>query len=112
MSDKHTLKPWQELPPGGVIDEGGNAETYETGTWRTKRPIWNSEHCIHCLTCWVFCPENAYVLNDGETRTGKPRKEISEINYYHCKGCGLCVRECPVNKKGRATAIDFVHEIT
>lgn len=112
MTDEYRLKDWQELPLGGVIPEGGNAADYETGTWRTWRPLWKSEHCIHCLTCWVFCPEDAFRLMDGATRTGKPRKEIREIDYYHCKGCGLCVNECPVNKKGDNTALDYVQETT
>ncbi len=112
MSDKYALKPWQELPIGGVITEGGNAADYETGTWRTSRPIWKKEHCIHCLTCWVFCPEEAMVLTDGKTAKGKDRKEICDINYYHCKGCGLCVKECLVNKQGKNVALEFVQEET
>ena len=110
MKDKYRLKDWQELPIGGVVAEGGNSVDYETGTWRTSRPIWNAEHCINCLTCWVFCPEDAFVLKDGTTKKGAPRKEIESINYYHCKGCGLCVKECPVNKKGKKIAIDYVKE--
>jgi pyruvate ferredoxin oxidoreductase delta subunit len=110
MTEKYRLKDWQELPIGGVIDEGGNSADYETGTWRTWRPILNSENCIHCLTCWVFCPEDAFCLTDGVTPKGRPRKEITEIHYFHCKGCGLCVKECPVNKKGKKTAIEFVKE--
>ena len=110
MSDKYSLKNWQELPPGGVIVEGGNAADYETGTWRTNRPVWKPENCIHCLTCWVICPEEAYKLKDGKARNGKDRKEISGINYFHCKGCGLCVAECPVNRKGEKTAIEMIPE--
>jgi pyruvate ferredoxin oxidoreductase delta subunit len=106
------LKKWQELAPGGVITQSGNAADYETGTWRTWRPIWKEAHCIHCLTCWVFCPEDAYQLKDGTTPRGKKRKEICEVNYFHCKGCGLCVRECPVNKKGKDQAIEFIREET
>ena len=34
-------------------------------------------------------------LQDGQTKTGRERKEIRDINYYHCKGCGLCAAECP-----------------
>jgi pyruvate ferredoxin oxidoreductase delta subunit len=114
MKDKYALKNWQDLPYGGVITEGGNARDYETGTWRTWRPVWNQEACIHCLTCWVLCPEDAYQLRDGKTKNGKDRQEICGINYYHCKGCGLCVKECPVNKnqKNDKTPLDFVREET
>ncbi len=112
MSDKYRLKNWQDLPPGGVIAEGGNAADYETGTWRTWRPVWQKEHCVHCLTCWVLCPDGAFELQDGRTAAGKDRKEIRGIDYVHCKGCGLCVRECPVNKQGKAPALQFVREQT
>ncbi|MEZ4551775.1 MAG: 4Fe-4S binding protein [Desulfobacterales bacterium] len=90
------------LPIGGVVADGGNSADYETGTWRTSRPVWYGENCINCLTCWIFCPEDAFVLKDGLTKSGKPRKEIDHINYYHCKGCGLCAQECPVNKRGKS----------
>jgi pyruvate ferredoxin oxidoreductase delta subunit len=109
MSNKYDLKNWDELELGGVNPEGGKSKDYETGTWR---PQWKEEHCVHCLTCWALCPEDAYVLKDGQTASGKERKEIDGINYYHCKGCGLCVKECPVNKKGNKKAIDFVREDT
>ncbi len=102
--------PWQDLTTGGVITEAGNSAKYETGTWRSWKPVWKPEACIHCLTCWVFCPEEAYRLVDGKTAAGKERKEIAGIDYEHCKGCGLCVRECLVNKKGKAEAIGFVRE--
>ncbi len=112
MSDIERLKKWQELALGGVITEGGNAVEYKTGSWRTWRPVWHEEHCIHCLTCWVLCPEDAYMLKDGKTKTGKSRKEIKSINYDYCKGCGLCVKECPVNKKGEKKALTFIREET
>jgi NADPH-dependent glutamate synthase beta subunit-like oxidoreductase/Pyruvate/2-oxoacid:ferredoxin oxidoreductase delta subunit len=41
--------------------------------------------CIHCDNCVVYCPDLA-VRRDGD------RYVI--LNDY-CKGCGLCVRECP-----------------
>lgn len=111
-ADKYRPLDWQELNLGGVLTEAGNSADYETGTWRTWRPVWQAENCIHCLTCWVFCPENAFMIKDGATRTGKARKEINEINYYYCKGCGLCVKECPINKKGDKTALDYIQEET
>jgi Pyruvate/2-oxoacid:ferredoxin oxidoreductase delta subunit len=58
----------------------------------------------------VYCPDEAFVLKDGQTKKGKPRKEIASINYYHCKGCGLCVKECPVNKAGKKVVITFEKE--
>lgn len=104
------LKTWQELPLGGVILEAGSAKTYETGSWRTWKPECHREHCIQCLACWEFCPEDAIVLEDGKDVDGGTRKFVVGINYFHCKGCGLCVRECPVNKEGVAKAITFVRD--
>lgn len=105
MNSDFKLKNWKELPAGGVIIEGGNSVFYETGTWRTWRPVYKSENCIQCLNCWVFCPEDAFKLKDGNNK-----KEISEINYFHCKGCGICAKECPINKKGDKKAIEFIKE--
>ena len=108
MSDN--LKSWSELPLGGIIERAGNSIEYETGTWRTWRPVYHSEACTNCLLCWVYCPEESIVLTDGSTASGKPRKEVSGIDYKYCKGCGLCVRECPVNKKGQVYALTLERE--
>ena len=105
MNKDFSLKDWQKLPLGGVIVDGGNSIYYETGTWRAWKPILKPENCINCLTCWVFCPEDAFHLKEG-----KNRREIDSINYFHCKGCGICVKECPVNKKGDKVALDFIKE--
>jgi len=77
---------YRDLPWGGIIPEAGNAATYETGDWRTQRPVWDKEACISCLLCWVFCPDSAITVRDGK---------MVGINYHHCKGCGICARECP-----------------
>ena len=105
-----TLKNWQELPYGGVILEAGSAAKYETGSWRTWKPVTHRENCVHCLACWEYCPEDAIVLEDGQDPSGKARKFVKEVNYFHCKGCGLCVRECPVNKDGKVQAISYVRD--
>jgi pyruvate ferredoxin oxidoreductase delta subunit len=107
MSD---LKNWQELPYGGVILEAGSAAKYETGSWRTWKPITHREHCAHCLKCWEYCPEDAITLENGFDAAGAPRKLVKEVNYFHCKGCGLCVRECPVNKQGKVKALESVRD--
>ena len=50
------------------------------------RPVWNKEKCIHCLTCWIYCPDAAIVVKDGK---------MTGINYDYCKGCGICANVCP-----------------
>ncbi len=41
--------------------------------------------CNSCRNCDLFCPDLAVLMK------GKG----PEINYDHCKGCGICVQECP-----------------
>jgi pyruvate ferredoxin oxidoreductase delta subunit len=60
--------------------------------------------------CWKYCPEDAIVLEDGRDAAGAQRKFVQGVNYYHCKGCGLCVHECPVNKEGKVVALGFVRD--
>ncbi len=88
--DKKKLFTWQEIPMGGTILSEGS-EDYETGSWRTKRPIFNAEACTNCMLCWLFCPECAILVED---------KKVVGINKYLCKGCGICARECPAAKRG------------
>lgn len=77
---------WKEIPRGAVILHAGNAELYETGDWRTFKPIWDAEKCIHCLRCWIVCPDSSILVKDGK---------MMGIDYKHCKGCGICETECP-----------------
>jgi 2-oxoacid:acceptor oxidoreductase delta subunit (pyruvate/2-ketoisovalerate family) len=44
-------------------------------------------NCFECDNCYGVCPDNAIVkLGPGKRY---------EINYDYCKGCGICVEECP-----------------
>lgn len=43
--------------------------------------------CTYCDNCYVFCPDNAVKKNKGT--------KGYTIDYDHCKGCGICVTECP-----------------
>ncbi|MBA7649338.1 Ferredoxin-type protein NapF [subsurface metagenome] len=43
--------------------------------------------CTGCKNCWIYCPETAIKWTDEN----KP-----EIEWRKCKGCGICVNECPV----------------
>jgi 2-oxoacid:acceptor oxidoreductase delta subunit (pyruvate/2-ketoisovalerate family) len=44
-------------------------------------------NCFECDNCYGVCPDNA-VIKLG------PGKRF-EFNYDYCKGCGVCVAECP-----------------
>jgi len=88
---------WREEPTAGIILKAGNSVEYKTGSWRTYRPVWDSEACINCLTCFIFCPDAAIMVKDGK---------MVGIDYEHCKGCGICANECPP----KASAIKMVLE--
>jgi len=77
---------WRELPRGGLIVEPGSAQRYETGDWRTLRPVRDPEKCTQCMRCWIYCPDSAVIVEDGK---------VVGIDLDHCKGCGICARECP-----------------
>ncbi len=48
--------------------------------------------CTMCDNCYIFCPDNAISHN---------RKGFGYIiDYDYCKGCGICVTECPRNAMG------------
>ena len=78
---------WKTIPIGGKIVEAGNAREYETGSWRAMRPVLDKEKCINCLQCWVFCPDAAIDVQDGE---------MGGFHLKYCKGCGICASICPV----------------
>lgn len=42
-------------------------------------------HCVSCDTCLVYCPEGSI----------QRRLQGYEVDHSFCKGCGICVAECP-----------------
>jgi NADPH-dependent glutamate synthase beta subunit-like oxidoreductase len=44
-------------------------------------------NCFECDNCFGVCPDNAVIKLGGAERY--------EFNYDFCKGCGICVKECP-----------------
>lgn len=88
---------WRDLPHAGVILEAGNAEEYQTGDWRTFRPVRDEEKCTDCLLCWIYCPDSSVIVSDGK---------VTGFDYDHCKGCGICAEMCPP----RVKAIEMVEE--
>jgi pyruvate ferredoxin oxidoreductase delta subunit len=76
----------KKLTLGAVIEEPGSTKANKTGSWRSFRPVIDSEKCIKCGMCWKVCPDAAIVFKDGKY----------EVDYDYCKGCLICVNECPV----------------
>lgn len=90
--NKKTEKPgWKALPEADLIVGGGTAKEFKTGDWRSERPIFIPEKCINCMTCFMYCPDSAVIIKDGK---------VAGFDYDYCKGCGICMHECPV--KGKA----------
>jgi len=86
---------WKDLEVGNIITEAGNGSFRKTGDWRTERPILDSEKCIKCALCWMYCPDAAIKsAEDG----------YYEADLYYCKGCGICASICP------ARAITMIEE--
>ena len=87
---------WKDLPDGDVL-KAGTAAQFKTGDWRSEKPIWTAENCIHCMICWVVCPDASIEVKDGK---------MTGIDYDHCKGCGICDHECPTKPDKRALRME------
>ncbi|MBR9677324.1 4Fe-4S binding protein [Candidatus Woesearchaeota archaeon] len=77
---------YKEIPIGGMITDFMSSEEYKSGDWRTFRPIHIPEKCTHCMICWTLCPDSSIITKEAK---------FIEFDYYHCKGCGICAKECP-----------------
>ena len=63
----------------GDYDEG-------TALYEARRCM-SCGNCFECDNCYGVCPDNA-VIKLG------PGKRF-QFNYDYCKGCGVCIAECP-----------------
>jgi len=79
---------WKDIPIGGKITKAGSSIEYETGSWRTFRPVLDKDKCINCMRCWLNCPDMSIRVKD---------EKMIGFDYDFCKGCGLCAKECPVD---------------
>lgn len=72
----------KEYPVGSTC-EAGNLTTINAG-WRVFKPIIDTDKCVMCLKCFLFCPDGV-IDKSGDKLT---------IDYDYCKGCGVCEHEC------------------
>lgn len=75
----------KNVEKGFVVTKPGGAKSYKTGDWRSQKPIYDKDKCVKCGACYMFCPEAAIkICEDG----------YIDIDYFYCKGCGVCAKEC------------------
>ena len=59
----------------------------ETNALYEARRCLSCGNCFECDNCYGVCPDNAVIkLGPGQRYA---------FDYDYCKGCGLCVQECP-----------------
>ncbi|MGA8593300.1 MAG: NAD(P)-binding protein [Bryobacteraceae bacterium] len=59
----------------------------ETNALFEARRCLSCGNCFECDNCYGVCPDNAVIKLGAGKRF--------QFNYDYCKGCGLCVAECP-----------------
>ena len=69
----------------GTFDEVIQGLTEENALFEARRCM-SCGNCFECDNCFGVCPDNAVVKLEGGRY---------EFNYDFCKGCGICVAECP-----------------
>ncbi len=105
---------WHELARGAAVIYAGSARALKTGDWRSNRPVWHyvgeKTGCIQCGVCTIYCPEGCIIIRRvSETvyepsrlatrpESGiKPESLVPDADLDYCKGCGICVKECPTH---------------
>jgi Pyruvate/2-oxoacid:ferredoxin oxidoreductase delta subunit len=61
--------------------------------------------CNGCDNCWVVCPDTSIVRDE---RTNGHYS----VNLNYCKGCGVCVQECPTGCLEFVPELDFEGDVT
>lgn len=68
------------------FDEVQGGLTQDNALFEARRCL-SCGNCFECDNCYGVCPDNAVIkLGPGQRFA---------FNYDYCKGCGVCVAECP-----------------
>jgi NADPH-dependent glutamate synthase beta subunit-like oxidoreductase len=70
-----------------TFDEVVQGHNESTALLEARRCL-SCGHCFKCDNCYGVCPDNAVIKLDDPTAP-----YLIDLDY--CKGCGLCVAECP-----------------
>ncbi len=82
-----TVRPMLDLVrrTSGFAEVVGNLD--EVNALFEARRCMSCGNCFECDNCYGVCPDNAVIkLGLGQR---------FKFNYDYCKGCGICVSECP-----------------
>lgn len=75
-----------EEVPEDTFFEAGYLVTENSG-WRSIRPVINTEKCVGCMQCYLYCPDGVICIENGK----------AYVDYDFCKGCGICSKICKLN---------------
>jgi 2-oxoacid:acceptor oxidoreductase delta subunit (pyruvate/2-ketoisovalerate family) len=78
-----TLEAARRVADFGEVVGGLDADT---ALYEARRCL-SCGNCFGCDNCYGVCPDNAVIKGDGAHGYA--------IDYDYCKGCGICVAECP-----------------
>jgi NADPH-dependent glutamate synthase beta subunit-like oxidoreductase len=75
----------------GTFDEVVQGLDESNALFEARRCL-SCGNCFSCDNCYVVCPDNAVLkLSDA----AEANVNGYEIDLDYCKGCGMCVSECP-----------------
>ncbi len=86
---------WKEIEIAGII-KGATSKNNKTGSWKSFKPVVDSEKCIGCMKCYEFCPDNSVIPKERNDDSNM-KYYIDSFKYDFCKGCGICSNICPVS---------------
>ncbi|MBL8344808.1 MAG: NAD(P)-binding protein [Rubrivivax sp.] len=82
-----TMRPQLDLARRtSSFDEVQGGLTEDNALFEARRCL-SCGNCFECDNCYGVCPDNAVIKLGAGKRF--------QFNYDYCKGCGVCVSECP-----------------
>ena len=86
---RQSRRPQDRIP----VDRRTKEFSEITGSLPPASALFEAQRCFNCGVCnlcdncFIFCPDLAV--------SARPDRQGYEINYDYCKGCCICVEECP-----------------
>ena len=90
----------REVPFGAITPAPvRQQDLFITSNWRVVRPVIDHEKCTRCFSCYISCPDSCWSFHEAE--------EKMEWNWKFCKGCQICIHECPADALEAVPELDF-----